>query len=308
MRGFLPLILLLLAYSASAFQINEIREFDASNVSGYPEIGSIRQSVLLSYYSQGRGELPGGFPAFANASLHFMARFRDAYELSSTKEADKLLMLPATLSLTSDSLNEMEGRSSDSIPLSKFSAYLASSVLEKYISNEAEKLKSLGDAEPQTKKKLSYFMAAYEIFRYSKTGVRAAEVKAGYEILRSTYESDIASADSMLSKAKAVCEDSTRSSGDWFGIPSYAGLRSCTSDLTTARGTYVSHLEYERIKEVDAALESASAGQESLTGRMWGFFLSLTVGVLIVNAVFISRIKKWRDDDYDSSLGSEVFR
>jgi len=299
---------LLLASTASAFQINEIREFDTSKFSDYPEIGGIRQNLLLAYYSQGKENLAEGFPEFSDASLEFVQRFSDAYSLSSTENPDSLLKLPEAVRLASEAQAKMERLSKDSVPLSKFSAYLARAALERYTSTEAEKLRSLADSEQETKKKLTYYEAAAGVFERSGTGVQAAEMRATYESIRASYEADIHDADAIFLEAGSLCNRSVKTSGDWFGLPAYANLRRCTGELGIARRAYVSHLEYERIAALDSQLAVGEKTLGELSGKVVWFFVFLMLVFLVLNALVVSRVREWFGDAYDMSLGSEVLR
>ncbi len=300
------MFLLLLANLGFCFNVSELRGFDTSKFSDYPEIGGIRQNLILAYYSQGKENLAVGFPEFSDASLEFMKRFSDAHSLSSTENPDSLLKLPEAVRLASEAQAKMESLSKDSAPLSKFSAYLARSALERYTSTEAEKLKSLADSEQQTRKKLTYYEAAAGVFESSGTGVRAAEMKATYESIRASYEADMESADAIFLEAGPVCNQSVKTSGDWFGLPAYANLRRCTGELGIARRAYVSHLEYERIAALDSQLAVGEKTLGELSGRVVWFFVFLMLIFLALNALVVSRVREWFGDTYDMSLGSEV--
>ncbi len=300
--------LIAIAGTCSAFDISQIRNFDAGNFSGYPGIAGIRQNVMLSYYSQGKDNQVPGFQEFAAASLDFMQRFKEAQASSLSENPETLQNLSTAAGLASASLDNLESTAKDSIPLSKFSAYLARSAFEDYASAEAERLKGAGDAEPQTKKKLAYYGAASSLYSYSGENVKASEVRAQHSELQSSYVSEMQRADSLSEGSWSQCSVAMRGEMEWFGLPSYASLRQCISGLVEAREIYVANLEEERIKAVDMRLYEAEGAQASLSQAVWEFFASLVVIFLALNALVVSRVRTWSDDSYDSSLGSEVLR
>lgn len=299
---------ILLSSLVHAFEIGELREFDTGRFSEYPEISDMKQNVLLSYYSRDKNDLPSGFMEFAGSSLDFMERFGDAYALSSSENASDLLGLPNALKPASDSVARMEGLASDSIPLSKFSAYLARSALDRYVSDQADRLKRLADAEARTKQKLEYYEVAADVFEYSGLKARAAELRAEHDSILASYSLEMEEADKMFLDSKAICDKAISNPGAMFGLESYSNLRKCTGGLALARRTYLSHLENEKLREVNAELASA----EEASGKAWGtlvwFFACLMVLFLVLNALVISKLRTWYEDNYDSSLGSEVLR
>ncbi len=306
--AFLCTALLFASLAFAEFNITEIREFDASGFSGYPEIGEIRQNTLLAYYSQGKESLPAGFAEFSSASLDFMKKFGGAYMLSATEDPEQLLKLPGEIGFAAGSLQKMEELGSNSIPLSKYSAYLARTATERYITAQAERLRGLAEAEAQTRKKLAYYEAAAGVYGYSVTGVRAAEMRATRASINALYKSEMGKADSVFDDSKNLCRSSIESSGEWFGLAAYVGLRRCTDGMLEARKTYSAHVETEKLQELDSELGRAERTKGDLSSRVFLFFISLCLFFLLINWIFIHQVRRWREDDYDSSLGSEVLK
>ena len=306
--AFIFAIALVITLPFAEFNISEIREFDASGFSGYPEIGEMRQNTLLTYYSQGKDSLPQGFPEFAGSSLDFMRKFGAAYKLSETEDPEKLIGLPGGIGSAASSLWTVEGLASDSIPLSKYDAYLARTVTERYISAQAERLKRLAEGEGRTRKKLSYYEAAAGVFNYSGTGVKAAEMRATYASISASYNIEMEKADSTFGESRNLCRDSIENSAELFGLTAYVGLRRCTDGMREARRTYAAHLEDERLKELDSELGIAEEAKARLSSGVFSFFVVLCLVFLLINGVIIQKVRRWREDDYDSTLGSEVLR
>ncbi len=301
-------IALLAGIAMAEFNITEIRGFDASRFPEYPEIGQMRQNLLLAYYSQGRESLPKDFSEFAQSSLDFMAKFEGAYNLSKSEDPETLLSLPGAIGLAAGSLWKTEEMASDSIPLSMHSAYLARSASERFISTQAERLERLAESEPKTRRKLAYYEAAEGVFKYSGTGVKAAQIRATYESLKAPYLEDMGRADSAFSESKDLCSESIGGAGEWFGIPSYSGLRKCIAGLREARAIYSMHLENEKLAELDRVLSSAEQSEAELFPQVLWAFGIFCAFLVILNVLVLSRIRRWYEDNYDSSLGSEVLR
>ncbi|MFH1448455.1 MAG: hypothetical protein ABIG39_06330 [Candidatus Micrarchaeota archaeon] len=306
MRVTLFAFVLLSAHIITAYEIGDIREFDSSGFSEYPEIEGIRQDLLLSFYSVGRDNLPPGFPEFAGASVIFMTQFGKAYDLSSSGEQTDLLRLPETLTDLSSSLQRMEGLSRDEILLSKHSAYLARSLFDRYVHDEARKLRGLAESEARTARKLEYYLAASELFERSGDKVSSSEMRATYDSIKAAYDADLESADAMFTQGKTTCNDAIEDMGAWFGLPAYARLRECTATLFSARGTYVSHLEYERIEQLDSHMLAATDTMEKLSGSVMVLFVFGSILFISINVFLISRFRRWHEDIYDTSLGTEV--
>ncbi len=308
MRITFILLALLFSCLCHGFEIDEIREFPSDRYSDYSEIEEIQQNIMLSFYSIGKKNLPPSFPYFAEASLVFMNRFGEAHELSSSGSTDDLLILPERVNVLSSSLRSMEALEKDEVPLSKHTTYLARSLLKAYVSDQANKLQNLAESEARTKRKLEYYKAGSELFEYSENKIRAAEMKVTYDSIKAVYDLDMNTADTLLAQASKKCSDSMLKSNELFGLSTYAGLRECKGNLLEARNTYVSHLENEKLHQVDSQVSIADNEMQNLSGGLMGFFLVGSFLFISFNITLIWRLRKWYDDSYDVSLGSEVLR
>jgi len=288
--------------------VRQLRDANSEAFNEYPQLNSVKQDILLMFYSRERGTCPEDLYSLGVLSKSFIEKFDTAYRLSRSPDPeDNARAVELAEELKAETATIEEGAESFDVEAEDL-VNSAQQAVSAFLVNLANSYALEAGSTNQTKKVIAFYRQAGRAYELAGSELEAASFKIKAQALEEVYSRDMETADGLFREASAAYATAAPllREGFFSRVTAYKLLRRSQLMAGDALEIYEYHSEEEKIDQAQNLLGEIKQARRLLVFQLAIYFAGLCIVITLLAFYTIRVLKTWYNDSLDCSLGNEL--
>jgi len=286
----------------------EVRDLEAPSFDEYHQLNDMKQDTLLILYGRERATCPEEISSISLFTMNFVRGFENAS--NKTKNMDEEQRAEA-LEDSLELVEEIKAYSNTDLRIEHQGIIdAADRAIKEFLTVQAKAYVTNAEEATATGKKIYHYKQATKAYYGADETLEAENLKLKWQTLERDYLDDLVSAGELISSGDAKYSKAMPMiSGDIIPqIDAYILSRSASIDYSNALVYYTYHLESDKVAITLEKISAVSNSMGELRQVIAKYFALSLITLIGLSLYLLNRLKSWRGDTYDYSLGNELVR
>ncbi|MEE8323132.1 MAG: hypothetical protein V3R57_05880 [Candidatus Bathyarchaeia archaeon] len=281
---------------------------EAPSFDEYHQLNDMKQDTLLILYGRERATCPEEISSISLFTMNFVHGFENASNKTKNMDGEQRAeALEDSLEL----VEEIKAYSNTDLRIEHQGIIdAADRAIKEFLTVQAKAYVTNAEEATATGEKIYHYKQATNAYYGADETLEAENLKLKWQTLERDYLDDLVSAGELISSGDTKYSKAMPMiSGDIVPqIDAYILSRSASIDYSNALVYYTYHLESDKVAITLEKISVVSNSMGELRQVIAKYFSLSLITLIGLSLYLLNRLKSWRGDTYDYSLGNELVR